>query len=243
MNDEATGGGQAAFAPVRREPRLADKVADAILETILSRRLKPGDALPPERELSQQFGVSRTVIREAVRSLAGKGLVQAVAGSGVRVLAVDTDTVSESMRNLIRGAEFEYGKVHEMRRVIEVAAAGFAAERATSADIVVIERALLAMRQQLDDLEACVQADLAFHRALAIATHNELFLVLHDSLGDALLEVRRRNLGRGAARRRRVVAAHDEILEAVRRHDSEAAQAMMRNHLGDVRAAWSESAA
>jgi GntR family transcriptional repressor for pyruvate dehydrogenase complex len=243
MKAEARGGGQPAFEPLRREPRLADKVADAILETILSRRLKPGDALPPERELSQQFGVSRTVIREAVRSLSGKGLVQAVAGSGVRVLAVDTDTVSESMRNLIRGAEFEYAKVHEIRQVIEVAAAGFAAERATTEDVAVIEQALVAMRRQLDDLEACVQADLAFHRALAIATHNELFLVLHDSLGDSLLDVRRRNLGRGPARRKLVVAAHDEILLAVRRHDSEAAQAMMRKHLGDVGAAWSETAA
>jgi GntR family transcriptional repressor for pyruvate dehydrogenase complex len=241
MTGDAEDGRRAEFAPVRREVRLADQVADTIRDTILSRRLKPGDALPSERELSHQFGVSRTVIREAVRSLGGKGLVQSVGGSGVRVLAVDADTVSESMRNLVYSAEFDYGKVDEVRRVIEVAAAGFAAERATPDDIAVIARTLEAMNDQLDDLEACVQADLAFHRALALATHNELFLVLHDSLGASLVDVRRRNLSRGVTRRKRIVAAHRRILGAVSGRDPERARAMMRDHLGEVRTAWSET--
>jgi GntR family transcriptional repressor for pyruvate dehydrogenase complex len=233
------GGDATTFDRLSREPRLADKVADSILEAILSRRVRPGDALPSERELSQQFGVSRTVIREAVRSLSGKGLVEAVGGSGVRVLAIDANTVGESMRNLVQGGEFAYAKVDEIRKVIEVAAAGFAAERATPEDTAVIEQALQAMIDHLDDLEACVQADLAFHRAIAVATRNELFLVLHDSLGEALADVRRRNLARGIGRRKHVVAAHRKILEQIVRHEPEAAQAMMHAHLGEVRAALS----
>jgi GntR family transcriptional repressor for pyruvate dehydrogenase complex len=235
VSDETT----KSFTPLRREPRLADRVTEAILETILSGELAPGDALPSERELSQQFGVSRTVVREAVSSLSGKGLVEAVGGSGVRVLAVDPGTVGESMRNLVRQAEFDYGKVDEIRGVIEVAAAGFAAQRATPSDIEAIEQALTTMSEHLDDLDACVEADLAFHRALAVATHNELFLVLHDSLGDALVEVRRSNLGRGGvARRRQVVSAHRGILDELSRHDAERASELMREHLGEVREAW-----
>jgi GntR family transcriptional repressor for pyruvate dehydrogenase complex len=232
-----------AFTPLRREPKLADKVADTIRESILSRQLKPGDALPSERELSQQFGVSRTVIREAIRSLAGKGLVKAMAGSGIRVLAVDADTVGESMRDLVESTDFDYTKVDEIRQVLEVAAAGFAAERATAEDIDVIGQALGAMAEHLDDLEACVQADLAFHRAIAIATHNELFLMLHDSLGGSLIDVRRRNLGRGRARRQRVVAAHRDILDGLILRDPGVARQMMSRHLGEVRAAWGETTA
>jgi GntR family transcriptional repressor for pyruvate dehydrogenase complex len=233
-----------AFEPLQRGQRLADRVADAIRQTLLSGELKPGDALPSERELSKQFDVSRTVIREAIRSLSGKGLVQAVGGSGVRVLAVDVDTVGESMRNLVHGAAFDYAKVDEIRHVIEVAAAGFAAERATSEDIAVIERSLKAMNDQLGDLDVCVQADLAFHRALAVATHNELFLMLHDSLGAPLVDVRRRNLERGGVtRRKRIVAAHRRILNEVKRGDPEGARRMMRDHLGQVREAWSKTMA
>jgi GntR family transcriptional regulator, transcriptional repressor for pyruvate dehydrogenase complex len=228
------------FEPLQRGQRLADRVTDAIQETLLSGELKPGDALPSERELCKQFGVSRTVIREAVRSLSGKGLVQAVGGSGVRVLAVDADTVGESMRNLVNGGALDYGKVDEIRQVIEVAAAGFAAERASAEDVAVIERSLQAMSDQLEDLEACVQADLAFHRALAVATHNELFLMLHDSMGAPLVDVRRQNLERGGiTRRKRIVAAHRRILNQVKRGDPERARAMMRDHLGQVRDAWS----
>lgn len=242
-SDVARSGAVAPFAPLAREPPLADRVADAIMETILSREVKPGDALPPERELCRQFGVSRTVIREAVRSLSGKGLVRAVGGSGVRVLAVDAGSVGASMRTLVRSADFDYSKVDEVRRVIEVAAAGFAADRATPDDVAVIAQALRQMRDRIDDVEACAQADLAFHRAIVLATHNELFLVLHDSLGAPLIEVRRRNLARGVTRRRQVVAAHRRILDGIRRGDGAHAAAMMRDHLGEVARAWHRPAA
>ncbi len=75
------------FPRVTREPRLSDKVAELLLETILSPGLQPGDRLPSERELGEQFGVSRTVIREAVRALAAKGVINVRTGSGLRVAA------------------------------------------------------------------------------------------------------------------------------------------------------------
>jgi GntR family transcriptional regulator, transcriptional repressor for pyruvate dehydrogenase complex len=80
------------FCTIEREPRLSDKVADAILETILSHRLRPGDPLPSERELGRQFGVSRTVIREAIRALDARGMLEVRTGSGVRVTAVDSSS-------------------------------------------------------------------------------------------------------------------------------------------------------
>ena len=91
------------FEQVAREPRLSDKVADMMLATILSNRLQVGDRLPSERELGEQFGVSRTVVREAVRALVAKGVIEVRSGSGLRVAAVDAAAVSESMSLYLRG--------------------------------------------------------------------------------------------------------------------------------------------
>lgn len=234
--------GHAVFKAIGREARLSDKVTDAILETIASNKLKPGDSLPTERELGEQFGVSRTVIREAIRALSAKGMLEVKGGSGVRIVAVNEETVRESMRHFVQGSEMDYGKVDEVRRVLEVAAAGLAAERATPEDIARINETIEQMDNSCEDIESTVQFDIAFHRALATSTHNELFLVLHDSMGEMLLEVRRRNLSRGAGRRRLVVEMHRRIRDAVERHDPEAAKQAMIDHLGEVQASWDRQA-
>jgi GntR family transcriptional regulator, transcriptional repressor for pyruvate dehydrogenase complex len=98
------------------------------------------------------------------------------------------------------------------------------------------------MDNSCEDVESTVQFDIAFHRALAASTHNELFLVLHDSMGEMLLEVRRRNLARGAERRRLVVEMHRRIRDAVSAHDPEAARLAMIDHLGAVQESWEQQA-
>src|ERR671925_600852 len=95
------------FEQVRRQPRLSDKVAEMMLNTILSRRLTVGDRLPSERELGEQFGVSRTVVREAVRALVAKGVIEVRSGSGLRVAAVNASTVQESMSLFLRDAPLD----------------------------------------------------------------------------------------------------------------------------------------
>jgi GntR family transcriptional repressor for pyruvate dehydrogenase complex len=215
-------------------------VTDAILEMIASGQLKPGDALPPERELGNQFGVSRTVIREAVRALSAKGLLEVRSGSGVRIVAVDAETVSESMRHFVQGSMMDYSRVDEVRRVLEVAAAGIAAERATEDDIARMDDTIVRFENECSDLEKSVLIDLEFHRVVASATHNELFLVLHDSIGQMLVEVRRRNLSRGRPERRLVVEMHRRIRDAIAAHDPPGARQAMRDHLGHVQATWTD---
>ncbi len=230
------------FEAVDRDARLSDKVTEAILQTIVSNRLKPGDALPPERELGKQFGVSRTVIREAIRALHAKGLLEVRSGSGVRIVAVDAKTVRESMRHFVKGSMLEYAKVDEVRRVLEVAAAGIAAKRATPEDIEHIDATLARMSESVDDLKTSIEVDLAFHRAIAAATHNELFNVLHDSIGEMLVEVRRRNLSLGPDERRLVIDMHRAIRDRVAEHDPAAAQQAMRDHLDHVQATFGRQA-
>jgi GntR family transcriptional regulator, transcriptional repressor for pyruvate dehydrogenase complex len=233
-------GGAQVFQTINREARLSDKVTEAILDMIVSNQLKPGDPLPPERELGRQFGVSRTVIREAVRALAAKGLLEVRSGSGVRIVAVDEGTVRESMRHFVQGSRLDYAKVNEVRHVLEVAAAGLAAERATGEDVAAMDSAIAALENECHDLEKSVHHDLAFHRAIATATHNELFLVLHDSMGEMLIEVRRRNLSKGRDERRLVVGMHRRIRDGIAEHDSAAARQAMLDHLGHVSATWAD---
>ena len=138
----------------------------------------------------------------------------------------------------VRGSRLDYGKVNEVRHVLEVAAAGLAAERATEEDVAAMDETIAALENECHDLEKSVLHDLAFHRAIATATHNELFLVLHDSMGEMLLEVRRRNLSKGQDERRLVVEMHRRIRDGIAGHDPEAARRAMLDHLGHVSATW-----
>jgi GntR family transcriptional repressor for pyruvate dehydrogenase complex len=230
----------ALFGQVTREPRLSDKVADMMLQTILSKRLRVGDRLPSERELGEQFGVSRTVVREAVRALVAKGIIESRSGSGLRVAAVDASAVSESMSLYLRGGDFEFENVHEVRAVLETHIAGLAAERATDDDIarirVVHDR--MVAEAAARDIDAAARDDLEFHRLVAIATHNELYLVLLDSIGTALIDIRRENLGSGSAPM--TLDQHAAVLEAIAAHDPAAARSAMAAHLDGVARFWRE---
>lgn len=224
------------FELVERQPRLSDKVASLMLETILSRRLRPGDRLPSERELGEQFGVSRTVIREAVRALVAKGVIEVRSGSGLRVAAVEASAVRESMSLFLHGATLDYEKVHEVRKMLEVHIAALAAARATDDDLVKLTSACEAMEAVIGDVEAASLRDLEFHRVIALATHNELYLVLMDSIGESLIEVRRENLAGGSAGD--TVRLHRRILERIIAHDVDGARQAMSDHLDNVEETW-----
>jgi GntR family transcriptional repressor for pyruvate dehydrogenase complex len=228
----------ALFGQVNRERRLSDKVADMMLETILSDRLSVGDRLPSERELGEQFGVSRTVVREAVRALVTKGVIDVRSGSGLRVAAVDANAVSESMTLFLRGGTLDFEKVHEVRTVLEVHLAGLAAERATDDDVAQLREIHERMQREVSDVEAAARDDLEFHRAIARATHNELFLLLMDSIGSSLIDIRRENLGSGSAPM--TLSQHEAILELIAAHDPEAARTAMQVHLDGVASFWRE---
>ncbi len=229
-------GGNALFEQITREPRLSDKVADMMLETILSQKLRVGDRLPSERELGEQFGVSRTVVREAVRALVAKGLIDVRSGSGLRVAAVDAAAVSESMSLYLRGATLDFEKVHEVRALLEVHIAGVAAERATDADVTRLREVHERMRAERGDVEAAARDDLEFHRVIARATQNDLYLLLMDSIGSALIDIRRENLRSGSTPM--TLDQHEAVLDSIAAGDPDRARAAMAAHLEGVAGWW-----
>jgi GntR family transcriptional repressor for pyruvate dehydrogenase complex len=230
----------AMFEPVHRSDRLSDKVAQQLLESIVSQRLHAGSRLPSERELGEQFGVSRTVVREAVRHLAAKGVLEVRSGSGVRVAGLDAATVSESMRLFLRWSGFDYGQINEVRLTLELQTARLAALRATPDDV----DALVASCDRLEGLaesgggiEEVAVEDVEFHRIIARATHNPLYLVLLDSIGDVLLEIRRATVGI-PGRQELAVEHHRRVADRVAARDEAGAEAAMREHLEEADEAW-----
>lgn len=224
------------FKQITREPRLSDKVADTMLETILSQELQVGDRLPSERELGEQFGVSRTVVREAVRSLVAKGVIEVRSGSGLRVAAVDAAAVTESMSLFLRGGSFDFEKVHEVRALLEVHIAGLAAERATDKDLVRLREVHERMEREAGDVEAAARDDLEFHRAIARATQNDLYLLVLDSIGSTLIDIRRQNIRSGSMPT--TLGQHVRVLDRIAARDAEGAREAMATHLEGVAVWW-----
>ncbi|MCZ2108762.1 MAG: FadR family transcriptional regulator [Dehalococcoidia bacterium] len=237
--DSTAGESAVVFDQVAREPRLSDKVAGMMLETILSEKLSVGDRLPSERELGEQFGVSRTVIREAVRALVAKGVIEVRSGSGLRVAAVEAAAVSEAMSLFIRSGSVDFEKVHEVRAWLETHIAELAAQRVTEADIERLRTLHRRMREESQDVEAAARDDLEFHRVLAAATGNEIYPLLMDSIGSALIEIRRQNLGSGAMSM--TLDQHEAVLDRVAAHDSRGARQAMQDHLDAVAAWWRDN--
>lgn len=219
---------------VDRHPNLYEVVSERLVAAIRDAKLPPGAKIPTERELGEQFGVSRTVIREAIRYLAAKGVLVTQSGSGVRVADIGHEGVSESLSNfLLQRGPLDARKVNEVRNCLELKTVELAATRASEEELVRIREASERMRglgrQQAE--EASI-ADVLFHRAIAEATGNELFLVLVDSLSDVLLHVRRATLG---DKERGVLALeqHSRIASALEERDVNGAVEAMRFHLSD----------
>jgi GntR family transcriptional repressor for pyruvate dehydrogenase complex len=228
------------FPELTRERSLADKVADAILERIVSNALRPGEPLPSERHLAEQFNVSRTVVREAVRTLSGKGILDVQSGRNIRVAAVSAATVRESMDLFLRSGRLGYDKLSEVRGSLETEIAGLAAMRATPAQIAELERLAARMEEIAADVEQAAHADVAFHRAIAASTENELYVLLLDSIGGALVEIRREVLAAPLTRPHGNAAlrAHRRILACIAAHDRQGARRAMREHLAEVDRMW-----
>lgn len=215
--------------------RLYEQIVDQIEQRILNGELKPGDKLPPERELAKQFGVSRTAVREAMKALTLKGLVEVHPGRGTIVTDTTSIAVRHSIDLLVRiGSVDGIKDLVEVREILEPEIAALAAERATEEQVAAMTEAVEIMDRSLDDPEAFIEADMDFHQALAQATNNALVPVLLDSLVDLLREHRRKaasvegGLNRGQA-------YHKQIVQAIEDKNAEAARAAMHRHLVQIR--------
>ena len=218
-----------------RTSRLYEQIVQQIEESIVKGNLKTGDQLPAERDLAQRFGVSRTAVREAVKALREKGLVEAYSGRGTFITDGTTQAVRQSLDLMVKIGQPE-GSTHlaEVRAILEPEIAALAAVRIQEAELATMREAVAVMDRAGQDPEAYIEADLDFHLALAEGAANPLILSLLDSIVGLLREQRLR-IFRVPGGPDRGQVHHKRILEAVERRDSEKARETMRAHLLQVR--------
>jgi GntR family transcriptional repressor for pyruvate dehydrogenase complex len=220
---------------VVRSSRLYEQIVQQVEESIRKGAMKPGDQLPPERELAEQFGVSRTAVREAVKALREKGHVEAYPGRGTFITDGTSHAIKQSLDRLIRIGQPEgSGYLAEVREILEPEIASLAAVRADAQDIAAMREPIAVMDEARKDADAFIEADLDFHLALAEAAANPLILSLIDSIVGLLREQRTRIfLVEGGPERGQY--HHKRILEAIEHHDPVGAREAMKAHLRQVR--------
>jgi DNA-binding FadR family transcriptional regulator len=224
----------------RRRPRtLALALVEALGERIRDGVMAPGDKLPTEAEVMAEFGVSRTVVREAISKLQASGLVQTRHGIGTFV-AEPSDAASFRITPEQMATLRDVIAVLELRIGIETEAAGLAAQRRSDDNLRAMRTALDAFAAANEQGRDAVGADFQFHLEIARATQNAHFAELMNTLG-AMIIPRARLEGASVVseeRRtylRRVNAEHESIFEAIAAQDSDAARAAMRMHLANSR--------
>jgi len=225
----------APFDPVRPKERLYQEIVEHVQAQILSGALKPGDRIPAERELAHHFAVSRAAVREAIKSLAEKGLVEVHVGRGTFVAALTTDHIVESMSLLLRDARNTPEHLQEAREIIEVPIARLAARHRSEAHLVRLRSLLASMEAQRHMSRAFIDADSDFHYELARATGNPVLEIVSRTLLTMLRSERVFMVGfrdeiRGA------IGSHAQIVEAVARRDEVLAAEAMAGHLTHVSA-------
>ena len=219
------------FESVRRA-KVYEEVARQI-ERLILKRLQPGDKLPSERELAETLGVSRSSIRDAIRSLELMGLVAPRQGAGTIVLEISTDSlVNPLAKTLKRKAEL-VGELLDFRKMLEPPLAARAAMRASTDEISEMEEILERQQRKMRVGENTVAEDTEFHYTIALASGNSVVFKVLDTLMDLLRDTRERSL-QVEGRAQKSLAGHRKILSAIKRHDAEEAKAAMRRHIEDV---------
>lgn len=213
------------MAQVRRAP-LAEQVSELLLDRIRSGEWPLGAKLPGENTLGPQLGVGRSTVREAIRQLAGRGVLATRQGAGVFVTALN---VTEDWDAVLRRVDIV--EVIEGRVAIESEAAALAAERRTPQDLRAIRR-MLTQRENHDTREGYVDADMRFHRAVVASSHNSLLLEMFDNfvprLREAMIDMLRikRTFDDHADQ-----GAHSQLVEAIAQRDNASARDLSRAHL------------
>jgi GntR family transcriptional regulator, transcriptional repressor for pyruvate dehydrogenase complex len=230
-------------SPVALKPlnvtRLSDQIVQQIETMILEGSFKPGDRLPPERQLAEQLGVSRPSLREAIQKLSARGLLSSRQGGGTYITSRLDAGFADPWQEMLGTHPELHRDVLEFRRMLEGTVAQMAAERATQADIERIGGLFEQMEaaHRLEGLELTSEVDVKFHQALADAAHNALLThvaasllnMLHTHVHDNIA-----NLFATGTVSKQLLDQHRAVWEAVRDRDGAAARAAAEAHIDFV---------
>ena len=220
------------FKPVRIA-RASDEVVQQVKALIFGGTLGPGDQLPSEKEMAEQFGLSRVTVRDALRVLESQGLIAIKVGArgGAFVASPSTQPVSDSLATMLRLQRATIGDLTEARMVVETRVAALAAERAAPADVAAMERAIASARAGRAAGDSFfVPHSVAFHLALAQASRNQVLLFTVESFR-ILFHEALATLLPADDMAERAIADHQRILDAIKARDRTRAERLMHEHL------------
>ena len=221
--------------PIPRRSVAAD-AREQITHLITSGTLKPGEKLPPERQLIESLGVSRPTLREGIAALTAMGILEARQGAGTFVSELDPSRIVEPLVLIVNLNSKTLHQLFDVRRVLETGAASFAAEQASDAELAEIRRLADAHGRAQGQLARFIQLDIEFHRAIHRATHNELLVALLESVTNLARESRAVTTRRPEVRAR-AHGDHARIVAALEARDPLAARDAMLAHLDHMQLA------
>lgn len=210
---------------------LINQASTTLTEFIVSKKVQTGDFLPSEQVLSKQLGVSRSTLREAVKIMESRGLVKKFHGQGIKIVDETQNAASNMLQLSMKRGLTNMAELIETRSIIEVEAASLAAERATPVDLDLIKSALSIMQTEGVSARDYAQADINFHIAVAKATHNNVLLLLLETIRPLLHEVIVATLKSRERLPETVLHYHERIYNAIEMGDKESASIAMRDHL------------
>jgi len=220
------------FEAVRRT-RVYEEVAKQIERLIVEGGLKPGEKLPPERELVEMFQVSRSSIRDAIRTLELAGLVEPRQGEGTVVCDLSADSLVNPLAAVLVRKRELVAELIDVRKMIEPPLAARAATHASAAEIAYLEDILRRQGEKVRRGELAIEEDSEFHYNIAVAAKNSVVLKVLDVLMDLLRVTRERSL-QVEGRLQRSFAGHRRIFSAIKRRDAPAAEGAMHRHLEEI---------
>lgn len=212
---------------------LTERTSQLILDAIVEGKIKVDEPFPSQYQLTEWFGVSRTVIREATQMLVSKGILNVKHGKRITIRPPSHEQVTESLSLAFRRGGVSAFEVLELRKVLEVECAGLAAVRATEKDLDDMRRKLEEMENHLLEEKGYVKADVEFHEAICIASRQPAFELVLRSLTDYLMEIRKISF-QGEQKTKQAAEAHRSIFVAIQERDEEKARRVMRIHLEET---------
>jgi GntR family transcriptional repressor for pyruvate dehydrogenase complex len=212
--------------------RVSDEIVNQIKSLISQGRLKPGDRLPPERELIKQFGVSRPSLREALRSLITMGFLE-IKAKKTFVKSVTSERMQDPLSILIKTDTQKIFDLIEVRKALEVWGAFHAAQKATEEDIKQLETIIEEMKKSFEEGRSWEKEDADFHLAMAQTTHNTIQVHMMSTIYDLLKESMTRVFtDRGKVKK--LIHQHDRIFSAIKNHSPDRARERTLEHLDYV---------
>jgi GntR family transcriptional repressor for pyruvate dehydrogenase complex len=212
---------------------LSEKIADRLLSLIKEKQLKPGDRLPPERELAVTMGVSRPSLREALRALSIMRIIENRQGSGTYITSLQPETLVEHLDFIIALNDQSFLDLFQARKILEVGLVSIAAQTIREDELGALQNCLDRTAKEIDDAEAFLRSDLEMHQHIMDAARNQILALFMKSINDLNIASRRRT-GESRKVREQTLKDHLLILSALRTHNPQLASQAMRDHLDHV---------